>query len=409
MTQLSFESQFFETQYYSISDLTREIKYLLEDHFPDVWIRGEVSNFKLHSSGHMYFSLKDDEAQIACAMWRRRNFRLRFLPEDGMSVLVNARISVFEKRGIYQLDVLEMQPVGVGELQFAFEQLKNRLRDEGLFSEESKKPIPRFPGRIGIVTSPTGAAIQDMLTVLRRRFPSIEVVLRPVPVQGPEAAGEIAAAIDEFNRFGRVDVLIIGRGGGSLEDLWAFNEESVARAIFRSRIPVISAVGHEVDYSISDFVADLRAPTPSAAAELAVPDRQSLASSIAGMRSAMTSAILEQIQYRREILKRYQRSYAFRQPMDLIYQHAQKVDENRRRLNQALSYQMKIHAHKVAELGNRLRLLGHENVLRRGYALCEDGSGRLVNSVSQLKPGDPLNVRFHDGSARTGVSEVTPK
>ncbi|MFQ5772424.1 MAG: exodeoxyribonuclease VII large subunit, partial [bacterium] len=276
MTQLSFEDLFVEEKHYSVSELTRQIKFLLESSFPEIWVQGEISNFTHHSSGHMYFSLKDENAQISCVMWRSRNQHLFFTPQDGMKVILDARITVYEKRGAYQLDVLQMQPAGVGELQLAFEQLKNRLREEGLFSEEFKKPIPLYPERIGIVTSPTGAAVQDLISVLQRRFPGIEIIINAARVQGEGAATEIARAIDDFNDYGKVDVLIVGRGGGSLEDLWAFNEEVVARAVFRSKIPIISAVGHEVDFTICDFVADLRAPTPSAAAELAVRHRDEL-------------------------------------------------------------------------------------------------------------------------------------
>jgi len=261
---------------YSVAEITREIKVLLETTIPVIWVEGEISNLKFHSSGHLYFSLKDKDSQIGGVMWRSRNASLFFTPQDGIKVLAMGKVTVYEKRGYYQFDVIKMQPAGIGELQLAFEQLKNRLQEEGLFDEEIKKPLPQYPEKIGIVTSPTGAAIQDLLNILNRRSPGIEISLKPVKVQGEGAAPEIATAIDEFNEYGKVDVLIIGRGGGSLEDLWAFNEEVVARAIFRSNIPVISAVGHEIDFSISDFVADLRAPTHSAAAELAVLDRAEL-------------------------------------------------------------------------------------------------------------------------------------
>ena len=257
----------------SVSQLNHEIKTLLESTIPVLWIEGEISNLKLHSSGHIYFSLKDKESQISAVMWRSRSAQLFFTPQDGMKVHAFGKINVFHKRGYYQFDIIKLQPAGIGELQLAYEQLKQRLQEEGIFDEEHKRQIPEFPERIGIVTSPTGAAIQDLLNILNRRFPGLEIVLGPVKVQGEGAAQEIADAVDNFNKFGKADLLIVGRGGGSLEDLWAFNEEIVARSIFRSKIPVISAVGHEVDFTISDFVSDLRAPTPSAAAELAVPDR----------------------------------------------------------------------------------------------------------------------------------------
>lgn len=255
-----------QSQTLSVTDATRMIKTLLETTLPMMWIEGEISNFTHHSSGHMYFSLKDPTSQISCVMWKGRNRSMHFRPQDGMKVLVNGRVTVYERRGNYQLDVWQMLPGGVGALQQAFEQLKIRLSEEGLFDEKYKRPLPKYPRRIGIVTSPTGAAIRDLHSVLSRRWPSAELILRPALVQGTGAAEDIARAIEEFNEYGEVDVLIVGRGGGSLEDLWAFNEEVVARAIFHSKLPIISAVGHEIDFTIADFVADLRAATPSAAA-----------------------------------------------------------------------------------------------------------------------------------------------
>ncbi|HDZ10569.1 MAG TPA: exodeoxyribonuclease VII large subunit, partial [Bacteroidetes bacterium] len=273
---LSEPQQAPEKKIYTISEITRKIKRLLENAIPSIWLEGEISNFKRHSSGHIYFVLKDENSQISCVMWRGRNNGLYFTPQDGMKIQARGNVTVYEKRGNYQFEVLQMQPAGLGELQMALEQLKQSLKAEGLFDEQHKKKIPQYPEKIGIVTSPTGAAIRDLVSVVQRRFPSVQLILNPVRVQGAEAAGEIARAIDEFNAYGDVDVLIVGRGGGSLEDLWAFNEEVVARAIFRSKIPVISAVGHEIDFGISDFVADLRAPTPSAAAELVVRNREEL-------------------------------------------------------------------------------------------------------------------------------------
>ncbi len=248
---------------YTVSSLTHEIKMLLETSFPRLWVEGEISNYKAHSSGHIYFTLKDENAQIRCAMWRFKAGELLFRLEDGLKVIVEADIQVYEKSGNYQLIVQQLQPAGIGALQLAFEQLKQRLRAEGLFDEAHKKPLPTFPERVGVITSPTGAAIRDIISVVHRRFPAVQLILYPVRVQGEGAAEEIVHAIKDFNEFKEVDVLIVGRGGGSLEDLWAFNEEKVARAIYASRIPVVSAVGHEVDFSISDFVADRRAATPT--------------------------------------------------------------------------------------------------------------------------------------------------
>lgn len=249
---------------YTVSELTREARMLLESAFPAVWVEGEISNFSIHSSGHMYFSLKDENAVLNCAMFRSENQQLKFGPKDGMQVLCFGRISIYDKQGRYQLYVQTMEPKGLGALQLAFQQLKERLQKEGLFDAAHKKPIPFLPQRIGIVTSPTGAAIRDILNISTRRFQNIHIIINPVRVQGEGAAIEIANAIKEFNEYAKLDVIIVARGGGSLEDLWSFNEEIVARAIYDSKIPVISAIGHEVDFTIADFVADFRAPTPSA-------------------------------------------------------------------------------------------------------------------------------------------------
>lgn len=407
MAQLSFEESFTETQFYSVSELTREIKFLLEESFPEIWVQGELSNFTHHSSGHMYFSLKDENAQIACVMWQSRTQHLLFMPRDGMKVLVKARVTVYEKRGSYQLNVLEIKPAGVGELQLAFEQLKQRLREEGLFSEEYKKSIPRYPERIGIVTSPTGAAIRDMISILSRRFPAAEIVLNPVRVQGEGAALEIARAIDEFNEFGQVDVLIVGRGGGSLEDLWAFNEEVVARAVFRSKIPIISAVGHEVDFSICDFVADLRAPTPSAAAELVVPSKEELKSQIQSHLQNMINAIFENVQRHREKLQAIIGSYAFRQPLDRVRQNYQRLDELKRHLQNLTAHKLAMCQEMLNGLGKRLALLEHTNVLKRGYSICFRRTDRkVVSRATELSVNDGVEIQFYEGKVLSTVEEV---
>jgi exodeoxyribonuclease VII large subunit len=276
---------------YTVSDLTTEIRTVLEDSFAGVWVEGELSNFRHHSSGHMYFTLKDQESQIRAVMFRQQNRQLKFRPQDGLAILMYGEISVYEPRGEYQIVGEYMEPRGIGALQLAFEQLKERLQAEGLFDDSRKRPIPMLPGRIGVITSPTGAAIRDILQVLRRRFAGVDVLIYPVTVQGDQAAPEIVEAIRELNRRGGLDVLIVARGGGSIEDLWAFNEEVVARAIAASKIPVISAVGHQVDYTIADFVADLRAPTPSAAAELVVSKTDELAQRLDDLQARMSGAV----------------------------------------------------------------------------------------------------------------------
>ncbi|MFQ5601999.1 MAG: exodeoxyribonuclease VII large subunit [bacterium] len=407
MSQLSFEDLFQEEKPFSVSEITRQIKYLLESTFPEIWVQGEISNYTHHSSGHIYFSLKDEHAQISCVLWRNRSQRLFFTPQDGMKVVIQARVSVYEKRGSYQLDVLQIQPAGIGELQLAFEQLKQKLREEGLFEQEYKKAIPEFPQRIGIVTSPTGAAIQDLISVLRRRFPGLDIVLRPSRVQGEGAAAEIAQAIAELNDYGEIDLLIVGRGGGSLEDLWAFNEEVVARAVFNSKVPVISAVGHEVDFTICDFVADLRAPTPSAAAELAVRSKEELNVYLTRCWQNMSNALYDNIDKYREKLLNIQTSYAFRQPLDLVQQYHQQLDESRRILNNLMSHKIAICSEKLQGVHKRLTLLEHNNVLKRGYSICvRETDARIVKAASDLQVDDRVRITFYQGSVLGTVDEV---
>lgn len=391
----------------SVSDLTHAVKWILETGLPSVWVQGEISNFKHHSSGHMYFVLKDEAAQIRCVMWKARNGALFFTPQDGMKVLVQGRVTVYEKRGVYQLDVQQMQPAGIGELQLAFEQLKERLRAEGLFDLEHKRPLPRFPERIGIVTSATGAAVRDLVTVIHRRFPPAEIILKPVRVQGDGAAAEIAAAIDELNRFGGIDLLIVGRGGGSLEDLWAFNEEVVARAIFDSQIPVIAAVGHEVDVSIADFVADVRAPTPSAAAETAVPDCGELRRRIHHAFSKAYRAVRTQVDRSRQHLHRLESSYGYRRPQDLILQHSQQVDELYRSLARSVKHRLALQRETVEGLAKRLEGLDHRAIMRRGYSLCyRRRDGVLVTRAPQLNVREEIEVHFHQGKILGTVDDV---
>ena len=394
---------------FTVSELTREIKLLLETSIPPVWVQGEISNFKHHQSGHMYFVLKDEHAQIRCVMWRGRNRSLRFLPADGMKVLVYGAVVVYEPRGEYQINVEQIVPAGLGELQLAFEQLKRRLREEGLFDSRFKKPIPPYPERIGIVTSETGAAIRDLVSVIWRRFPPVELILYPVRVQGEGAAEEIAAAIDAFNEYGEVDVLIVGRGGGSLEDLWAFNEEIVARAIFRSQIPVISAVGHEVDFSIADFVADLRAPTPSAAAEMVVRDRAELLRHIETLISKSKRHLEQQLRASRQRLNAVLSSYGFRRPGDLVSQQRQRLDELSHRLESELGHRLKMLRQRLNGVTQHLESLSPEATLRRGYSITVDEeTGTLVREAAALEPGRRLSVQFWRGRTGTRVEEVDP-
>ena len=381
----------------TVTELTRRIKFSLESSFPRVWIQGELSNVKRHTSGHLYFTLKDAGAQISAVMWRSRVGMLPFSPEDGMNVQARGSITVYPPRGNYQIDVEQMQPLGIGELQLAFERLKQKLADEGLFDPAHKKPLPEFPERIGVVTSETGAAIQDILSVLARRMPSVEVILAPVRVQGAGAAEEIADAVEAFNRSGRPDVLIVGRGGGSLEDLWPFNEEIVARAIYASRIPVVSAVGHEIDFSIADFVADLRAPTPSAAAELVVRDRTELLDTLRNMCYTMHDSVTARAETLRERMRSLVSSYSFNRPRDVVRESIQRLDELDRGLSRSFS-RLQESAHQRQEaLGHRLEALSPRGVLKRGYALVRHDD-RIVSSARALEPGDRATIEFSDGT-----------
>lgn len=394
---------------YSVSELTKAIKFLLQDRFPEIWIEGEITDFRRAQSGHCYFSLKDEYSQLQCVMFHRESDSLRFSPEDGMKVKGFGRIDVYEKGGRYQFYVVTLIPLGIGDLAIRFEQLKKRLAEEGFFDPLRKKPLPEYPERIGIVTSPTGAAIQDILNILRRRQPTLEILLRPVKVQGDGAGLEIADAIRDFNRYGGVDLLIVGRGGGSMEDLWAFNEEGVARAIFHSRIPVISAVGHEIDFTIADFVADLRAPTPSAAAELAVRDRKELLSELQHLLIRAENSLFEKIGSSREKVQSLLRSYGFRRPLDLLMQYRQVLDESLRRLSLSWSHRLQSLHEGASSLQKRLEGVSPEAVLSRGYSITYKLPERqIVRNSSILHAQDKIEVQFHKGKAIGIVEEKEP-
>lgn len=388
-----FESQS-EDKVYSVSDLNREIRACLEPRFTMIWVEAEISNLKLHTSGHIYLTLKDEKSQLSAVFFSRYNQGLKFRLKDGLKVLAFGKVSVYEPRGSYQLYIEKIQPKGMGELQLAFIQLKEKLQKEGLFNPERKKPIPAFPKTIGVVTSPTGAAIQDILNIVNRRFQGVHLILNPVKVQGTGAAEEIARAIAEFQSIPGVDVLIVGRGGGSLEDLWAFNEEIVARAIFNSKIPVISAVGHEIDWTIADFVADLRAPTPSAAAELVTQNQADLLRQLkvdAGRIQMAMRSMLEQFQERVDTLGS---SYAFRQPRSLIDQLTEKVDDQCRQMQ---SYWRNFYESRVQswkEQAGRLHALSPLAVLDRGYSIAFDSKGKVLKQSSQVQVGDEVVTRL---------------
>ena len=386
----------------TVSDITRQIKASLEQRFTRIWVQGEISNFKRHTSGHLYFTLKDEGAQISATMWRSRAANLLFAPEDGMKVIARGGITVYPPRGNYQIDVDQLTPAGIGELQIAFEKLKRKLAAEGLFDESRKRALPKFPERIGVITSETGAALQDIRTVLERRFSGVELILIPVRVQGAGASDEIAQALRDMNKFGKVDVIIVGRGGGSLEDLWAFNEEAVARAIAASRIPVVSAVGHEIDFTIADFVADLRAPTPSAAAEMVVPDRSELLELIRNYEYTMRQEALQLIESHRERVQSLLSSYAFNRPKDIVREYVQKLDELMRVQDMKARHLFEQRHHAHESLHKRLAGVNPQSILQRGYAIVRRDDA-VITRAERLMKDDDTTIQFQDGSVKAKV------
>ncbi len=383
----------------TVGQINTYIKSLIDGdpNLSNVFLVGEISNFTNHyRTGHFYFTLKDQDAAIKAVMFRGSAQRLRFVPENGMRVIIRGRISVFERDGQYQLYADDMQPDGAGALNIAYEQLKAKLEAQGLFDVSRKKRIPEIPERVGVITSPTGAAVRDIINVLTRRFPLAKIVFCPVQVQGAEAADQIAQALDLFNAFSSADVIIVGRGGGSIEDLWAFNEEKVALAVSRSEIPVISAVGHETDFTICDFVADLRAPTPSAAAELAVPDRREQAAYIRGLKAQASSIVNRNLTERKAYVKSIADSRVLRNPLATVENGRQILDMH---LNRLLSAEREIFNGKSIEFASccsKLDALSPLKVLARGYAAVY-ADGKVVGSASETNLSKNITIRFHDG------------
>ena len=369
-------------------------------------VKGEISNYKLYPSGHHYFSLKDEGGTLRCVMFKGNALRLRFRPENGMKVIVMGKISVFPRDGAYQLYATAMAMDGIGDLHAAFEQLKKKLAAQGLFDQEHKQGLPKYPGTIGIVTSSAGAAVHDMLRILRKRYPLTKVRLFPVRVQGAEAPSEIAAAIGYANHFRLADLLIVGRGGGSVEDLWAFNDEQVAYAIYNSKIPVISAVGHEPDVTISDYVADLRAATPSNAAELAVPDQDALRQTLDSMSAAMIGSLQRQLKSARKHYEVLAQSPALRSPMGYLNQRRQTLELIKNRMiaiqNQSIHRKKQRYIMAVSKLDAMSPL----KVLTRGYAMAQNGAGTVVRSVRQVTAGEQLMVSVSDGTIQATVNEI---
>ncbi len=436
---------------WNVSQLTRCVKELLEREVGQVWLTGEISNFRVSPAGHAYFTLKDEQSQIDAVMFRGRLARLQFAPDSGLQVIAAGQVTVYERRGSYQIICDEMHPKGVGALQLAFEKLKKKLSAEGLFDEARKQPLPLLPKRIGIVTSPTGAAIRDILNVLQRRFANVHVLLYPARVQGSEAAGDLVEGIRALDAMG-VDVMIVGRGGGSVEDLWPFNEEAVVRAVSEARTPIISAVGHEIDFALTDFAADLRAPTPSAAAELVVREQREFVERLQSLRQRMAGAMAHVLREYRNRLSVVGASYVFRRPEELVRQWRQRLDETRMALERIVHDRMQNERQRLTGLLRSLELLSPGERLRRafermavlrqrlsqsGSALVERGRARLrpvlaqldalsplavlgrgyalaykmperavVRDAKTLAPGDELTLRFAQGAAEVSVQQI---
>lgn len=394
----------------SVSQLNRYIKmnFDADENLANIFISGEISNFTNHyRTGHLYFTLKDDSSAVRAVMFNSSAKRLKFMPEDGMKVIARGRVSVYEASGQYQLYVDDMQPDGVGALNLAYEQLKEKLQKEGLFSELHKKPLPPYPEKVGVITSPTGAAVRDIINVLGRRFSYAEIVFCPVLVQGDGAHLQLADAVNLFNSERAADVIIIGRGGGSIEDLWEFNDEGLARAVYNSEIPVISAVGHETDFTICDFVADMRAPTPSAAAELAVPDANELQYALSALKNRMFLNVSSGIADRRSRLEYLTSKGVLKSPDEMLSNRSQRLDTAFSKM--LSSYENRIGGKKVEFISaaTALSKLDPMSVLMRGFAFVSDKNGKNVYSSQALEKGDKINVRFHDGSAVCEVKEIT--
>ncbi len=448
--QLGFTFQPPQRRIWTVRDLVGAVRTQVERAYADVWVEGEISNFRAAESGHLYFTLKDNGAQLRIVMFRSQARLLRFRPENGLQVLARGRVTVYEDRGELQILAEYLEPKGAGALQIAFEQLKAKLQAEGLFEQSRKKPLPPLPRRIGIVTSPRGAALQDILNIIRRRHRNVNVVIFPAQVQGDAASHEVAAGVRYFNRASDVEVILVARGGGSVEDLAAFNDEGLARVVASSKIPVISAVGHETDFTICDFVADLRAPTPSAAAELVIRSRQSLDDKLAGLHQRLTRAVQFQLLSARNSLTELMRHRAFARTTDIIHRRQQRADEltfrlvaamrevlkrYRRRLDLAVA-RVRFHdlrralaanrqalearttalgsvmrrglvdrRHHLDRLTGRLHALSPVAILERGYALVFDAAGNLVKDAAQLAPGDDMSARLARGSVTATVKQ----
>lgn len=386
-----------ETNILTVSKLTSQLKSSLESEYGAVTVVGELSGFKPYSSGHWYFNLKDSDAIINCAMWKGLNQYVFFTPQDGMKVFIKGKVTVYPPRGQLQLDVRSMKPEGEGELQLAFERLKKKLAAEGLFDVADKKHIPSFPNRIGVATSGDGAALRDLISVAKRRYPLTEIIVAPCQVQGADAAPTIVKALQALEAHADIDLIIVGRGGGSIEDLWPFNEEAVARAIFACNKPVISAVGHEVDFTIADFVADLRAATPTAAMELATPDMQELKTFIIESKRIIDRSINEKFDSYRDLIERFLGSRGFQLPMDIIRNNQQRLDHTMYRLHQLIEKKLTAEKNTIELLMARLKKHDTDAILKKGFTYIKQNQ-KYIKNVSSLQKDQPFQITFHDGT-----------
>lgn len=385
----------------TVSQLNSYLKKIIDNNvnLNDIWIKGEISNFKLHYSGHMYITLKDEGGVLKAVMFKSAASQLNFMPEDGMKVLARGRVSVYEQGGSYQLYINEMIPDGVGALYIAYEQLKKRLEEEGLFEQAHKKPIPQYPEKIGVITATTGAAVRDIINVITRRYPYAEIIIYPSLVQGDGAAANIVEGIEYFNKTKEIDTMIVGRGGGSIEDLWAFNEEIVARAIYASEIPIISAVGHETDFTIADFVADLRAPTPSAAAEIAVPSQMELLARIGMTEQRLKTALVQSVEKRRIKLD----GIKLRDPREKINDYMITLDNYIKQMQVSFSMLIAKDKERLAKACAKLDALSPLQVMARGYAIASKEDGSVIRSAKELCADDEFRLRFSDGEKNCRV------
>lgn len=392
---------------FTVSEVNRHLKNVIETNIPKLFVEGEIANFTKHYSGHIYFSLKDEKSSLRCVFFRSYNVYLQFQPKEGDKVICAGKLTVFERAGNYQLNVTRMLPGGIGELQLKFEELKKKLSEEGLFDEQFKKPIPKFPEKIGVVTSATGAAIQDIKNVISRRFPC-KIFLYPATVQGENAASEIIEGIRFFNEKKNVDVIIVGRGGGSQEDLFCFNDENLARAIFASEIPIISAVGHEIDFTIADFVADLRAPTPSAAAELAVPDKSEILSNLRSWKNRLDASAKQNLSLFKMKLGNLKFELEQFHPRSILQNYQQFLDESSLKLEHLFKKHLSDFRNKLQVLRQQLKELSPFEALKRGYSLIRQ-QNKIINSVSKLQKREILEVLLSDGSCECEIREIKEK